>query len=64
VYAYDCQGNRAALVSYTRFEGENHSESVVDKMERSSVSDYEWSTPTSGSVLARASKIVCELVAL
>jgi hypothetical protein len=64
VYAYDCQGNRVALVSYTRYEGENLAGSVVDKMEHSSANEYEWSTPTSGSVLERASKIVCSLIAI
>jgi hypothetical protein len=64
VYAYDCIGNRTALVSYTRYEGEDLAGSVVDKMEHSSPSDYEWTTPTSGSVLEAARKIVCGLAAM
>ena len=64
VYAYDCRGNRTALVSYSRYEGENLAGSVVDKLEHASPSDYEWRTPPSGSVLERASKIVCGLVAI
>jgi len=64
VYAYDCRANRTALVSYTRYEGEDLAGSVVDKLERSSPSDYEWITPTNGSVLERASKIVCGLAAM
>jgi len=64
VYAYDCRANRTALVSYVRYEGENLAGSVVDKLEHSSASDYDWSTPTPGSVLERASKIVCGLVAI
>jgi hypothetical protein len=64
VYAYDCRANRTALVSYSRYEGENLAGAVVDKLEHASANDYEWSTPTSGSVLERASKIVCGLVAM
>jgi len=64
VYAYDCRANRTALVSYARYEGGNLAGAVVDKLEHSSVSDYEWVTPTSGSVLERASKIVCGLVTM
>jgi hypothetical protein len=64
VYAYDCQGNRTALVSYSRYEGENLAGTVVDKLERTSPSDYEWVTPTTGGVLEAAKKIVCGLAAM
>jgi hypothetical protein len=64
VYAYDCQGNRTALVSYTRYEGENLAGALMDKMERSSPSEYEWVTPASGGVLEAAKKIVCSFAAM
>jgi hypothetical protein len=64
VYAYDCAGNRTALVSYMRYDGQDLTGSVVDKLERASPSDYEWVNPTSGSVLDAAKKIVCGLIAL
>jgi hypothetical protein len=38
VYAYDCTGNRTALVSYARYEGADLAGAVVDKMEHTSPS--------------------------
>jgi hypothetical protein len=64
VYAYDCTGNRAALVGYTRYEGADLAGAVVDKMERASPSEYEWVAPTNGSVLETGKKIVCGLAAM
>jgi hypothetical protein len=64
IYAYDCAGNRTALVSYARYEGADLAGAVVDKMEHSSPSDYEWITPTNGSVLEAGRKIVCGLAAM
>jgi hypothetical protein len=64
VYAYDCARNRTAHVSYLRYEGADLTGSVVDKMEHSSPSDYEWITPTTGSVLEAARKLVCGLAAM
>jgi hypothetical protein len=63
-YAYDCKGNRIALVGYTRYEGENLAGTIVDKLEPSSPSDYKWTTTTTGSVLAAASKLVCGFAAM
>jgi hypothetical protein len=63
-YAYDCKGNRTALVSYTRYEGETLAGTIVDKLEPSSPSDYKWATTTTGSVLAVASKMVCSFAAM
>ena len=64
VYAYDCTVSRTALVSYTRYDGENLAGTVVEKLEHSSPSEYEWTTPTTGSVLERSRQIVCSLAAL
>ena len=64
VYAYDCTASRTALVSYTRYEGENLTGIVVERIEHSSPSEYEWTTPTAGSVLESARKIVCRLAAI
>jgi hypothetical protein len=64
VYAYDCAGNRSALVSSARYEGENLAGTVVQKTERSSPGEYEWITPTTGSVLDAARKVVCGLAAM
>jgi len=64
VYAYDCKGDRAALVSYARYEGENLTGTVVDKLERSSPNEYEWATPAAGSVLDAAKRVVCGFVAM
>jgi hypothetical protein len=63
-YAYDCKGNRTALVSYTRYEGENLAGTIVDKLEPSTPSDYKWATTNTGSVLAVASKFVCGFAAM
>jgi hypothetical protein len=63
VYAYDCKGNRTALVSYIRYDGENLAGSVVDKLERSFANEYEWISPTAGSVLDAAGKVICSLIA-
>ncbi len=64
VYAYDCIASRTALVSYARYEGENLAGTVVDNMKHSSPSEYEWTTPTAGSVLEASQKIVCSLAAM
>lgn len=63
-YAYDCKGNRTALVSYTRYEGENLAGTIMDTLQPSSPSDYKWATTTTGSVLAVASKMVCGFAAM
>lgn len=64
VYAYDCTANRTALVSYTRYDGEGLTGAVVDKMEHSSAAEYQWVTPTAGTVLESARKLVCGLAAM
>ncbi len=64
LYAYDCAVSRTALVSYTRYEGENLAGTVVEKIEHSSPNEYDWTTPTAGSVLEKSLRIVCGLVAI
>lgn len=61
VYAYDCRANRAAVVSYKRYEHKELSGGVVDEMHNTSPREYKWLDPAPGSALEAARRVVCGL---
>jgi hypothetical protein len=64
MYAYDCAVNRTALVTYTRYEGADINGTVVEKKEASSAGQYDWTSPSAGSVLEGSRKMVCALAGM